>query len=145
VNTVVAVDLAVMGMPWTNRTSKPSHRNNVQDVSRYLDSKHGKNNYLVFNLRWAAAVASAVSLLRRVHHVPTVWICDCLSTLAAGDRITLRTTTSSMSRYDCRALWRISGPLLPSLCGRGGCYAGLEWPLRPAVFNGHTFSLALTL
>ncbi len=40
-----------MGVPWTGRTERDAHRNNIQDISAMLNKTHGVDNYLVFNLR----------------------------------------------------------------------------------------------
>ncbi len=51
---------AVMGMPWYTRSSRDSHRNNVDDVAALLNHKYGTDGYLVFNL-WCVAAAVTAS------------------------------------------------------------------------------------
>jgi hypothetical protein len=53
---------AVMGVPWTGRTERDAHRNNIQDISAMLTKSHGADNYLVFNLR---CVHANVGFLQR--------------------------------------------------------------------------------
>ena len=43
----------MMGVPWTGRTSRDSHRNNMNEVSAQLKKAHG-DDYIVFNLRCVA-------------------------------------------------------------------------------------------
>lgn len=41
--------IIVMGLPWRSRSEKKSHRNNVEDLSRFLNTRY-KGKYMIWNL-----------------------------------------------------------------------------------------------